>query len=145
MLHNSAWALGASLFVHDNLEHRTHDRLAELFGSAPLCALPHLRRIELAHTMVRWNHSDHRYSALPENALDHADRIDCPLLLMSGTRNKLWLDANKLCYEVLTARHPQLDVRYTEIPGYGHVDPFIGRSAALDVFGNIVGFLDKYK
>lgn len=145
MLHNSTWGLGASLFVHDNLDERTHDRLAELFGPVPVWSLPHMRRIELAHTMLRWNHSDLRYRALPENALDCADKFDSPLLLMSGSRNRLWLDSNKLCYDVLTSRHPDLDVEYAEVPGYGHVDMFIGRSAALDVFGHIIGYLDKYR
>ncbi len=32
-------------------------------------------------------------------------------------------------------RQPQLHVAYTEIPGYGHLDTFLGRGAALDVFG----------
>ena len=145
MLHNSAWALGASLFVHDNLDERTHDRLHELFGAVPVWSLPHMRRIELAHTMMRWNHGDLRYRALPENALDRADRFDSPLLLLSGSQNKLWLDSNKLCYDVLTSRHPELDVQYIEVPGYGHVDTFIGRSAALDVFGHIIGFLDEHR
>lgn len=145
MLHNSAWALGASLFVHDNLDERTHDRLAELFGAVPVWSLPHMRRIELAHTMMRWNHGDLRYRALPENALDRADRIDSPLLLLSGSQNKLWLDSNKLCYDILRSRHPDVDVRYIEVPGYGHVDTFIGRSAALDVFGHIIGFLDEHR
>jgi len=27
---------------------------------------------------------------------------------------------------------------------FAMVDPFIGRSAAIDVFGHIVGFLDKH-
>jgi alpha-beta hydrolase superfamily lysophospholipase len=144
MLYRSAWGLGASLFVHDNLDRRTHDRLAELFGAAPVWLLPHLRQIELAHAVVRSHNSgDQRYAALPENALDRADRIDCPVLLISGSRNKLWLDSNKLCHEVLSARQPQLDVQYKEIPGYGHVDTFIGRGAALDVFGHIIDFLDR--
>jgi len=145
MLHNSAWGVGASLFVHDNLDRRTHDRLGELFGSVPLWILPHLRRIELAHTVVRWSTGDRRYDALPENALDAAGRIDCPLMLVSGSDNRLWLDSNRLCHDVLAKRHPHLDVRYVEIPGYGHADAFIGRSAALDVFGHIVEFLDEHR
>jgi pimeloyl-ACP methyl ester carboxylesterase len=144
ILHRSAWGLGASLYVHDNLGSRTHDRLAELFGPAPVWILPHLRQLELAHAMVRSHGNAYqRYAVLPENALDHADRIDCPVLLLSGSQNKLWHDSNKLCYETLTARYPQLDVQYREIPGYGHMDTFIGRGAALDVFGHITDFLDR--
>jgi alpha-beta hydrolase superfamily lysophospholipase len=145
ILHNSAWGTGASLFVHDNLSPVTHDRLAELFGAAPLFTVPHLRQIELAHAVTRWNDRDGRYRALPENALDHADRIDCPVLLLAGSENRLWADSNRICRDVLAARHPALDVRYTELPGFGHTDPFLGRSAAIDVFGYIVDFLDEHR
>ncbi|WP_328611600.1 alpha/beta fold hydrolase [Amycolatopsis sp. NBC_00345] len=144
MLHNSAWGTGVSLFEHDQLDRRTHDRLPELFGSMPTWVLPHLRRNELAHAALRWNTRDHRYDRLPENALDAADRIDAPVLLLSGSENKVWLDSNRLCHDVLARRQPQLDVRYAEIPGYGHMDAFLGRGAALDVFGRITGFLDEH-
>ncbi|OIJ63483.1 alpha/beta hydrolase [Streptomyces mangrovisoli] len=143
ILHNSAWGTGASLFVHENLSAATHARLAELLGPAPLWILPHLRRIELARTVVRWHDTDLRYRSLPPNALDAAGRIDTPVLLLAGSENGLWLDSQKLCHEVLARRQPQLDVRYAEIPGYGHLDTFLGRGAALDVFGHILEFLDE--
>ncbi|MFF4507856.1 alpha/beta hydrolase [Streptomyces sp. NPDC001401] len=141
ILHHSAWGTGASLFVHEHLTETTHNRLAELLGPAPLWILPHLRRIELARTVVRWHDTDHRYAALPPNALDAAGRIDTPLLLLAGSDNGLWLDSQQLCHDVLAHRHPHLDVTYTEIPGYGHLDTFLGRGAALDVFGHILDFL----
>ncbi|WP_410872016.1 alpha/beta hydrolase [Nocardia sp. A7] len=142
MVHHG-WGMGAELFEHDHLDPRTHDRLGELFGPIALGVLGHLRQMELAHAVVRWNVDDDRYRVLPENALDHADRIDCPVLLLAGTRNAAWIDSNKLCYEVLADRNPGLDVRYTEIPSYGHLDTFIGRGAALDVFGYLVDFFDE--
>ncbi|AHH22192.1 alpha/beta hydrolase family protein [Nocardia nova SH22a] len=138
----SNWGMGGALFNHENLDRRTHDRLADLVGAIPLWILPHLRRVELAQTMVRWHDGDDRFAALPDNALDSADRIDCPVLLLAGSRNEFWGDSNKLCHEVLADRQPQLDVTYTEVPGYGHFDAFIGRGAALDVFGHILEFLD---
>ncbi|MFF0542001.1 alpha/beta hydrolase [Nocardia thailandica] len=142
MVHHG-WGMGAELFAHHHLDPRTHDRLADLFGPIPLSLLPHLRQMEMAHAVVRWNLDDDRYRALPENALDHADRIDCPVLLLSGSRNATWPDSNRLCRDVLAARAPGLDVRYTEIPSYGHLDTFIGRGAALDVFGHIADFVDE--
>ncbi|MFE5370761.1 alpha/beta hydrolase [Streptomyces mirabilis] len=143
ILHNSAWGTGASLFVHEHLSEATHHRLAELLGPAPLWILPHLRRIELARTVVRWHDGDHRYRELPQNALDAAARIDTPVLLLAGSENGLWLDSQRLCHDVLARRQPQLDVAYTEIPGYGHLDTFLGRGAALDVFGHILEFLGE--
>ncbi|MCZ0991145.1 hypothetical protein O1M54_46330 [Streptomyces diastatochromogenes] len=86
ILHHSAWGSGASLFVHENLAETTHDRLAELLGPAPLWILPHLRRIELARSVVRWHDTDHRYRALPPNALDAAARIDTPCCCSRAAR-----------------------------------------------------------
>jgi alpha-beta hydrolase superfamily lysophospholipase len=143
ILHNSAWGSGASLFVHEHLSEATHKRLADLFGPAPLWILPHLRRIELARSVVRWHDTDHRYRALPPNALDAAARIDTPVLLLAGSENGLWLDSQELCRDILARRQPQLDVEYIEIPGYGHLDTFLGRGAALDVFGHILDFLGE--
>lgn len=143
ILHNDSWGMGGSLYEHDNLDDRTHDRLAELFGTVPVWILSHLRSVELARTMLRYNDGDGRYDRLPKNALDNAGRFEAPLMLLSGSDNGLWHDSNKLCYEVLSSRYPGLDVRYVEVPGYGHVDTFIGRNAALDVFGDIVEFLDE--
>ncbi|MEU9481742.1 alpha/beta fold hydrolase [Streptomyces sp. NPDC048191] len=145
ILHNSAWGTGASLFVHHNLADVTHDRLAELLGPAPLWILPHLQRIALARSVVRWHDTDHRYQALPPNALDAAHRIDAPVLLLSGSENALWQDSQKLCHQVLARRQPQLDVTYTEIPGYGHLDTFLGRGAALDVFGHLIEFFEGHQ
>ncbi|GAA2934046.1 hypothetical protein GCM10020221_32200 [Streptomyces thioluteus] len=34
-LHNDSWGVGGSLFEHENLDTRTHDRLAELYGTVP--------------------------------------------------------------------------------------------------------------
>ncbi|MQY27530.1 alpha/beta hydrolase [Nocardia aurantia] len=142
MVHHG-WGMGVRLFEHDHLHPRTHDRLADLFGPIPLSVLPHLRQMELAHAAVRWNDTDERYRDLPENALDQADRIDCPVLLLSGSRNEAWQDSNRLCRDVLAARAPGVDARYVEIPSYGHLDTFIGRGAALDVFGHLLDFLDE--
>ncbi|MEU4997076.1 alpha/beta fold hydrolase [Streptomyces sp. NPDC021622] len=143
ILHNDSWGVGGSLFEHDNLHDVTHDRLADLYGTVPMWILPHLRGIELAHTMLRFNDADGRYDALPKNALDNAGKYEAPLLLLSGSDNRFWYDSNKLCHEVLSSRYPDMDVRYVEVPGYGHLDTFIGRNAALDVFGHIVDFLDE--
>ena len=142
MVQNSAWTSGASLFVHDNLHEVTHRRLADLLGTCPTDIMSHIRKMELAHSSLVWHERDPRFSALSENALDDAHRIDCPLLLLSGSENNLWLDSNKLCKALLDRRHPQLEAEYVEVPAYGHFDTFIGRSAALDVFPYITRWLN---
>jgi len=143
ILHNSAWGMGASLFEHDNLHPITHDRLAELLGTVPTRILSHFRKLALAQSVVSWHEGDPRYAALPSNALDEADRIDCPILLVRGSENKLWLDSNRLCMNVLSSRYPDLDVQYIEVPAYGHFDAFVGRNAAIDVFPYITDWLEE--
>jgi pimeloyl-ACP methyl ester carboxylesterase len=143
MVHNSAWASGVRLFVHDNISKVTHDRLVDLVGTCPMWILSHLRKMELAHSVVAWNEADPRYAALPPNAVAAADRIDCPLLLLSGSENGLWLDSNKLCAEVLRRRNPKVRADYVEVPAYGHFDTFIGCGASLDVFPRITDWLQR--
>lgn len=108
--------MGASLFVHDHISEPSH-------RVGPERRAPH--------------DTDHRCRALPQNALEDAERVDTPVLLLVGCENGLRLDSQALCHDVLTIRQPQLDVPYTEVPHYGHLDTFIGRGAALDVFGHI--------
>ncbi|MDF0530797.1 alpha/beta fold hydrolase [Tsukamurella sp. 8F] len=142
IVHN-AWGAGGELFLHDNLHPATHRRLADLAGPIPTWTLPHLRRAELAHTMVRFDDRDARFAALPASAVESADRIDCPVMLLAGSENRFWYDSNALCADVLAHRASSLDVRYREIPGYGHLDAFLGRGAAIDVFGHILEFLEE--
>jgi hypothetical protein len=66
-------------------------------------------------------------------------------MLVAGSDNDFWLDSNELCRDILRRRHPELDVSYLEVPGYGHLDAIMGRGAALDVFGPIVQFLDDHR
>ncbi|WSR03599.1 hypothetical protein OG735_39670 [Streptomyces sp. NBC_01210] len=124
--HNSAWGTGASLL-----------------GPAPLWILPHLRRIVPARSAGA---PARRRPPLRGAAAQRAGRgrpYRHPVLLLAGSDNGLWLDSQKLCHEVLAQRQSQLDVAYTEIPGYGHPDTSLGRGAALDVFGHIFDFLGK--
>jgi hypothetical protein len=66
-----------------------------------------------------------------------------PLLPFAGGGRRPALGCTMTGHDVLAARQPQLDVRYAEIPAYGHFDTFIGRNAALDVYGSILDFLAK--
>jgi hypothetical protein len=108
MFVQSAWGIGVSLYVHDNIHPRTHDRLTELLGPSPSCLLPHFRKVALAQATVAWHEGDARYQPLPASALDAAGRIDCPLLLLSGAQNGVWLDSNRLCADVLAAIPPSM-------------------------------------
>ena len=47
-------------------------------------------------------------------------------------------------YQALKCVNPNQDYVFEAIPGYGHVDHFIGKNACFDVWPSILRFLDKY-
>jgi len=133
----------ATLYVHENLHHETHENLGEIFGTAPLSYFPHFRKMTLAETTVRWSDTDIAYEAITPNGIKTAGCIDTPILFLSGSDNCTWGDSNKICYETLSNLYPHLNLTYIEIPHYGHIDIFIGRHAALDVFPHILNWLES--
>jgi cholesterol oxidase len=132
----------ATLFLHQNLLPQTHDRLAELLGPIPLSYFLHYRKMSLAQTTVPFSDTDISYDAITKNGIASAGCIDTPILLLNGSDNKCWGDSNKICAEILKELHPHLNVTYLEIPHYGHIDVFIGRHSALDVFPHLINWLE---
>lgn len=138
-----AWGAGDStLFEHRNLHPITHARLGELLGPAPLSFYDHLRKMAGERAVVRHDRADARYDQLPANVLDALHGWKTPLLLLTGSENRVWPGANQLCHAYLCDRQADIEAALVEIPGYGHIDVFIGRAAALDVFPRIISWLD---
>lgn len=65
--------------------------------------------------------------------------------LFPGTENESFdLLSVKRMHDVLKKLNPEQDYQMDPIPGYGHVDHFIGKNACYDVWPKILRFLDKY-
>lgn len=143
LLHFAWGAAPESLFQHDNLLPETHERLHELLGPIPLEYQRAIRKMVLERVTVPWREDDDTYAGLARNGLEGGARhLDCPLLLLAGTENHVWYDSNRICTDRLKARGVAADVQYRAVPGYGHIDFFAGRSAALDVFPPLLEWLD---
>jgi cholesterol oxidase len=84
-----------------------------------------------------------RHAPLPDDYLAAAGDIATPLLLVTGQRNALFLDANVRGFEALEAVAPGRH-RLRVIPGYGHADVFIGRDVARDTLPPMVRFLRRH-
>ena len=137
------WGAGdSSLFEHRNLHPKTHARLGELLGPPPLSFYKHLAKMANERAVVRYDLADARYDRLPRSALDGMQGWKPPLLLLNGVHNRVWTGSLELCHAYLAERHPEIDATLLEIPGYGHIDVFLGRAAALDVFPRIISWLD---
>lgn len=125
------------VYDHDNLNDATHEHLEEAFGVANIRTLTHITR------MLREDHAvsidgDHDY-------LDDVSGLAVPIAFLHGERNRLFLpEGSALTLETLRSRNdPALYSRHV-VRGYAHMDCFVGKDAARDVYPLVTDLLDQY-
>ncbi|GAB1822632.1 alpha/beta hydrolase [Herbidospora sp. RD11066] len=135
------WGSGnPGLWSHEMIAEETHKRVADLFGSSGVHYYRHMRKMARAGHAVR---HDDRFRELPEDYLKAAAEIDVPVLFLTGDRNHVFTDSNIVCHDAMSKQNPGLhELRI--LPGYGHVDPIIGKNAHRDVFPHILEFIAKH-
>ena len=139
------WGTGwPALYSHDRISPVTHDRIADLLGPTGLHYLRHVDRMVRAGHAVRYHRGGRRRVDLPDDylAAATAGTVTTPVLLLTGDRNHVFGDANVECHRLLSRQAPD---RYelAVLPGYGHLDPFIGVDADRDVFPVLLDFLTR--
>lgn len=138
------WGSGRpGIFEHDNLLPVTHERTADLESAVGVHYYRHIRKMVRAGHVVRYRPDDPRPDGLPRDYLAKAGEITTPVLFLTGDHNNVFTDSNIVCHEMLSRLAPgrhQLEI----LPGYGHQDPFAGKSADVDVFPRIADFIRKY-
>ncbi|OLF06414.1 alpha/beta hydrolase [Actinophytocola xanthii] len=133
-----------AMYNHHNLAPETHEheRLADLNGATEVSYYRHVSKIVRAGHAVKYDPNNPAHSALPDDYLGDLERVETPLLLLTGEQNRVFTDSNIAFHRLLNLRAPgrhELEI----IPGYGHIDPMIGRDAHVDVFPRIVDFLKR--
>jgi pimeloyl-ACP methyl ester carboxylesterase len=137
------WGSGRpGLWRHENLLPVTHHRVADLFGANGMHYYRHMYKMMRAGHAVRYDPKDSRHAGLPVDYLSKASDITTPVLFLTGDQNHVFADSNIVCHEVMSKAAPGLH-ELEILPGYGHVDPFIGKDAHVDVFPKIVDFLKR--
>ncbi|WP_344736214.1 alpha/beta hydrolase [Microbacterium awajiense] len=125
------------VYDHDRLNEATHDHIEEAFGVANITTLTQITRI------LR---EDHAVSADGEHSyVADASRMTTPIAFIHGEHNRLFLpEGSRLTYEWLReSSDPALYTRHV-IPDYSHMDCFIGKDAARDVYPLVTAQLDKH-
>ncbi len=137
------WGSGRpAMYEHDNLLPVTHERLADLCSTCGIYYNRHIAKIVRAGHAVRFHPGDRRHSDLPDDYLTNAAKVTTPTLLLTGDRNRVFTDSNVVCHKLLSEIMPgpcELEI----LPGYGHLDPIVGKDAHLDVFPRITQFLKR--
>jgi cholesterol oxidase len=128
---------------HAQLDLATHDMLYDLFDRANLTTFEHLACIIRRGHIVD-SHGQNVYLR-PENGR----HLTMPITLIQGKANRLFRPAGAHRTHAWLLKHgDQADrtanetrFRLEEIPEYGHLDTFIGRNAARDVFPRLLDAL----
>jgi cholesterol oxidase len=123
------------IYNHDQLNTLTHDRIHELFGTAPVTMFEHLGTMARAGHVVNFKGED--------VYLPHLDRMKIPIAFVHGEENETWLPAStRQTFDLLCAANgSELYSRYL-IPHYGHADCIFGRNAHRDVYPVILKHFD---
>jgi len=136
------WGGGKPIYTHEKMSPVTHGRLPDLFGACNVNYYRHLHTMVKAGRAVKYRRRDPRFAALPDDYLSRADTVTTPILFLTGDRNNVFTDSNIVCHRTLEQVSPGLH-ELAILPGYGHQDPFMGRSADTEVFPQVVDFLKR--
>jgi choline dehydrogenase-like flavoprotein len=125
------------VFDHDRINDATHEHLHEAFGVTNLTTFKQITRaIRKGHIVTA--DGDDVY-------LPAADRLKLPIAFLHGEHNRLFLpEGSELTFEHLRAKNgPDLYTRHV-FKNYAHMDCFIGRDAAKDIYPTVTAELDRY-
>lgn len=125
------------VYRHDMLNEATHDAIHEMFGVANVLVLKHVT------DMVRAGHPLDRRGK--DVYSQHVGRLKMPIAFMHGAENRMFLpEGSKRTYDWLVENNgPEYYVRHV-VPIFGHMDCFMGKDSARDVFPVIVKELDRW-
>lgn len=128
-----------TLWSHANLNDETHEWLRGEFGHVPLSFFRQIARSVRAGHLV----SVEGMRELPESFVAQPPQTDARFAFLSGARNVCFTpEGQQRTFEFFEEHDPgRHSIRI--LPGYGHLDVFMGHRAARDVFPLIREELDR--
>ena len=125
-------------YKHDQLNDATHRAIHTWFGRSSDLAFKHLATIVRRGVAVD-ERGRNRY-------LPGVDKVRIPILFLAADENKEFFPAASALTmrRLASVNDPSLYTREV-IPGYGHMDCFIGRRASVDVFPAVVKHLNDHE
>lgn len=133
------WGAGPSaVFEHKNLAPETHARLHQLFGPTSFAFHRNVMQLHrLGHTPRKNPAANGAAVDFHESARTNTTRT----LFVRGERNKVFGESQDLSYRMCRAYNPAI-YKHAIFEGYGHQDIFIGKNSAIDVFPELVRFIE---
>jgi hypothetical protein len=119
-----------ALWRHENLNDDTHEWLKEEFAEVPISFFRQIAEC------VRYGHlvSTREFSELPADLIARRPQTDARFSFFAGERNRCFLpEGQRKTFAHFDALRRGYHTLHT-LPNYGHLDVFMGRNAARDVF-----------
>jgi cholesterol oxidase len=77
--------------------------------------------------------------------MKHIDRLAMPITFVHGARNHLFLPEGSMkTLQAVSKANDSKQYLRIEFPKYAHMDCYIGKNAANDIFPTIVSELDRF-
>ena len=129
-----------ALWLHENLNAQTHDEFIQAeFGHVPLSFFRQMAECIEAGHLVRYE----AISDLPSDFTAEAPRTEARFALFCGADNLCFLpESQRRTYDWLSSWRPDYHSVHV-LPGYSHLDVFMGTSAARDVFPLMLAELES--
>jgi cholesterol oxidase len=131
------WLIYGVVYDHDNLNEATHDAIHEMFGVGNITAFNHVLLMIRKGQIVDKDAND---VYLPNIA-----RLNIPITFLQGALNQLFLpDETERALDFLVQKDGAAGYERILFPNYGHMDHFIGKNAAIDIYPTVLAALDGH-
>ena len=119
-----------ALWRHENLNEETHDWLRAEFAAVPITFFEQMRRCVAAGRLV----SVDGYDELPRDFAAQPPRTQARFVFFTGLENHCFLPESQVqTFQWFESHQPGRHALH-ELPGYSHLDVFMGKNAGCDVF-----------
>lgn len=128
-----------ALWRHENLNEDTHEWLKQEFGPVPLRFFDQIMRCVRAGHLV----SVEGKPGLPADFVAQKPQTDASFAFFAGKLNRCFLpESQEKTYDYFNRQRTEYHSLYM-LPSYGHLDVFMGKNAAEDVFPLMVSELER--
>lgn len=119
-----------ALWSHANLDDATHNWIRGEFAEVPMTFFAQMKACVRAGHLVATGDVE----GLPPSFVGRAPQTDARIVLLAGEDNRCFLaDSQRRTFDFLHRHRPGRDSLHI-LPGYGHLDVFLGRRAAADTY-----------
>jgi hypothetical protein len=128
-----------ALWSHENLNDETHEWLRREFAHVPVTFFTQMAECVRQGHMV----AVEGRAGLPSDFTAQPPATDARVAFFAGVNNLCFLpESQRRSYDWFDAHHPAYHSLHI-LPGYGHLDVFMGRNAARDTFPLIEAELSR--